>query len=61
MKTIIKILSLLGLLMTLLPSFFVFKEVITADQCKILMFIGTVVWFVTAPRWMNKKEEETPA
>ncbi len=61
MKTILKTLSLLALLITLLPSFFVFKEVISADLCKTLMFIGTVVWFVTAPRWMNKKQEESPA
>jgi len=54
MKTILKILSALGLIMTLVPSFLVFSGVITLDMNKWLMLLGTILWFVTAPFWMDK-------
>jgi len=58
MNAIFKIISFVALGFTLIPSFLVFAGIISADQCKNLMFAGTVVWFVTAPKWMNKKSEE---
>ncbi|WP_198675217.1 hypothetical protein [Pleomorphovibrio marinus] len=54
MKQLIKIVSFLGLALTLLPSVFLFQEVISATLCKQLMALGTVLWFVTSPFWMNK-------
>jgi hypothetical protein len=54
MKTILKILSALGLIMTLVPSFLVFNGFMTLDMNKWLMLLGTILWFVTAPFWMNK-------
>ena len=42
------------LAMTIVPAFLVFAQVMTMSQNKILMFIGTVGWFVTAPFWMKK-------
>ncbi len=61
MQFILKILSLIGLALNLIPSFLVFKGLISADQCKNLMFIGTLLWFITAPMWMNKKSETADA
>ena len=49
-----KIVSLIGLILTLLPSIFVFYGQFTLETCKILMIIGTLIWFISAPRWINK-------
>ncbi|WP_215226628.1 hypothetical protein [Echinicola shivajiensis] len=57
MNNIYKIISFIALGLNIVPSFLVFSGSITADLCKILMFVGTVVWFLTAPKWMNKKQE----
>jgi hypothetical protein len=58
MKAFLKILSATGLILTLAPSFMVFSGVITLDMDKWLMLLGTIMWFVTAPFWMNKKVEQ---
>ena len=55
MKTILKIISAIGLGLTLGPSFLVFSGSITFDLHKWLMLLGTILWFSTAPFWMNKK------
>jgi hypothetical protein len=55
MKTILKIVSVAGLILTVVPSFMVFSESITLDMNKWLMLLGTILWFGTAPFWMNKK------
>jgi len=57
MKKLIIIISIIGLLLTLTPSFLVFSNLMTLETSKTLMLIGTLVWFITAPSWMNKKEE----
>ncbi len=58
MKLLIKFISYIGLGLTLIPSFLVFTGGISFDSSKMLMFIGTVIWFVFAPSWMNKAEGE---
>ncbi len=58
MKRVLKILSIIGLIMTIIPAFLVFTGVIDLAANKNWMFAGTVLWFVTAPFWMNKKTEE---
>lgn len=55
MKSLLKIVSLIGLLATVIPSFLVFLGAITLDNNKVLMIIGTLLWFISAPFWMNKK------
>ncbi|WKN33536.1 hypothetical protein PZB74_09355 [Porifericola rhodea] len=57
MKTIVKILSLIGLVLTLLPAILYFYDYISADLHKQLMLCGTLIWFVSAPLWMNKSQE----
>lgn len=54
MKNIIKIISFIGLALTIIPSFLVFAGVVTLEICKILMFIGSIIWFAFAPGWMNE-------
>ncbi len=56
MKLLIKFISYIGLGLTLIPSFLVFAGNISFDSSKMLMFIGTIIWFVSAPSWMNKAE-----
>ena len=57
MKLLIKFISYISLGLTLIPSFLVFTGSISLDSSKIFMFVGTIVWFLTAPSWMNKAEE----
>ena len=57
MKIILVIVSLIGLVLTLLPSFLVFANAISWDTYLLLMNIGTIMWFVSAPFWMGKKVE----
>ncbi len=58
MKMILKLISLIGLGLTLLPSFFVFFGLIELDPNKNLMILGTILWFITAPFWMNKRVQK---
>ena len=57
MKLLVKFISYVGLGLTLIPSLLVFTGNISLDSGKMLMLIGTVVWFLSAPIWMNKVEE----
>ena len=58
MKFILKILSAVGLVLTVVPSFMVFNGSITLEMHKWLMLLGTILWFSTAPFWMNKEAAE---
>ena len=57
MKLLIKSISYIGLGLTLIPSILVFTGNISFASSKILMFVGTIIWFISAPSWMNKAEE----
>lgn len=57
MKTILKGISYVGLLLTVIPSFLVFSGAIELAAHKHLMWIGMVLWFVTAPFWVKKGAE----
>ena len=53
MKIIFKIISMLGLVLTLIPSVFVLYGMISWTLNVQLMFAGMVMWFFTAPLWMK--------
>jgi hypothetical protein len=55
MRKILQILSVIGLIVTIAPSFLVFYDVIPLETSKILMILGAFLWFGSAPFWMNKK------
>jgi hypothetical protein len=57
-KPLIKLLSFIGLGLNIVPAILVFSAVMTPDTCKQLMLVGTVIWFVSAPSWMNKGQED---
>jgi len=45
-----------GLILTIVPSFFVFSGNLTWQAHARLMFIGMLLWFIFAPIAMKKKE-----
>lgn len=59
MTKILKIVSYIALLLTVIPSILVFTGTIELETHKLLMLFGTIVWFLTAPFWLNKKAVET--
>ncbi|MEL7160585.1 MAG: hypothetical protein AAFN92_07490 [Bacteroidota bacterium] len=50
----LKVLSYLGLALTIFPSLFVFAGTLAVAEYKLLMLVGTVLWVATAPFWINK-------
>ena len=53
MKTFLKAVSFIGLALTIVPAFLVYHNTITWDSHALLMLVGTVLWFLTAPFWMR--------
>ena len=58
MKTLLKIISFTGLALTIVPSILIFKGVIEMKTHYLLMSIGFVLWFASAPFWMTSKSPE---
>ena len=56
MKTILIILSVIGLGLTIIPSIMVYLQEMTMQTNHQLMFIGTILWFSTSPFWIKKQE-----
>lgn len=54
-RKILKTISYLGLAVTLVPSILVYTGIINLDQNKTLALIGTLIWFGSAPFWINKQ------
>ncbi|MEQ9438300.1 MAG: hypothetical protein RIG62_04600 [Cyclobacteriaceae bacterium] len=55
MKLLLQLISLVGLLLTIVPSLLYFTGSLSLSTQQWLMFIGTLLWFSTAPFWMNKR------
>ena len=58
MRIFLIMVSAIGLVLTIIPSFFVLAGSIELDMNKNLMFLGTALWFVTVPFWINKPKEK---
>jgi hypothetical protein len=56
MKILVKILSIAGLALTLIPAFLVFSQDVDLATNKNLMLLGTILWFASAPFAFGKKE-----
>lgn len=54
---LLKVLSFTGLGMTIIPSALVYLRTISHDTHINLMGVGMVMWFVTAPFWINKDSD----
>jgi len=59
MKKILQIISYLGLILTVSPGFLVFMGKMSFENYKIWVIIGTLLWFTTAPFWINKSIKKT--
>lgn len=49
-----RLVSCLALAATIVPPMLFYVDRMTLDQMKLWMLIATVVWFVTAPIWMEE-------
>ncbi len=58
MNYLLKIISFLGLGLTIIPSILVLTGKMDIDLNKNLMILGAVLWFATVPFWINKNKEE---
>ena len=59
MKMISQILSWISLVVLMAPSIlFLVGKISSLDQVKWIMFLATIVWFVSAPLWMWKGQEK---
>ncbi len=56
MKRIVQLLSLIGLALTVVPSFFVLGGTLDEATYKTLMLVGTFLWLASAPFWIFKKK-----
>jgi len=56
MKYILMVGSFLGLGLTVVPAFLVFSGMLTWDTHAVLMAVGALLWFATAPFWMVNED-----
>ena len=56
MRYLLKVGSFVGLGLTVVPAFLVFSGTLTWNTHAVLMGIGALLWFVTAPFWMVKED-----
>ena len=60
MKNILIIISYLGLALTIVPAILVLQGIITLQKNFLMMTIGMILWFGTAPFWMKSKSLDEP-
>ena len=58
MKGLIKIISVIGLALNIIPAVLVFNNIISFESYKTLMLSGTLMWFLTAPFWVNENKKK---
>jgi hypothetical protein len=56
MRHALKLGSFIGLGLTVIPAILVLSGTLTWDTHVVLMAIGAVLWFATAPFWMVEEE-----
>jgi hypothetical protein len=55
MRRILQVFSWAALGATIVPSVLYLRDGLPLDAVKAWMLAGTVVWFVTAPLWMDRE------
>ena len=58
MKKTAKVVSMLALIATILPSLLFFADRISLPEAKAWMLVSAIVWYVSAPLWMKIKATE---
>lgn len=59
MKNMLKLASLLGLVMTIVPPILFFLGKTDLGQMKLWMGVGMTIWFVSAPFWINQSSGQS--
>jgi hypothetical protein len=54
MKTLLRIISFVGLGLTIVPAILVFNGIISLETHHTLIAVGMGLWFMTAPFWLGK-------
>ncbi len=57
MKPFYVVLTAAGLLLLLIPALMFYFGSIEEERMKLLMFIGTMIWFSGAIPWLGKKKK----
>jgi hypothetical protein len=57
MRRIAQLISLIGLIATILPALMYLTGGLELPATKTTMFIATVVWFVATPMWMGRQDK----
>lgn len=57
MSVILQSISIAGLALTIVPAILTFSGIITMETNKLLMLAGMILWFASAPFWMQRKNE----
>lgn len=58
MKSVLKIASVIGLVLSIVPPVLFFLGQIELDSMKLWMGIGMLAWMATAPFWINRQQED---
>jgi hypothetical protein len=54
MKRLLPLISAIGLALVIVPACLYLAGMVEKPQMKLLMLIGTSLWFLTAPFWMGR-------
>jgi hypothetical protein len=54
MSAITKLVSLVALLATTVPCVLFFLGIVDHEAVKVSALVGTIVWFISTPFWMNR-------
>jgi hypothetical protein len=55
MRTMLQYVSWVVLLGAIVPALLFLGRTITLDQCKWIMVLATIAWFVVTPFWMGRE------
>lgn len=58
MQNILRIVSYLALCITVVPGFLVYNGILEFEKYKGWVLVGTILWFATAPFWINSEKTE---
>jgi hypothetical protein len=57
MKYIYRLMAVTGLVVVLVPPVMLYFDAMEIERMKLLMFIGTLLWFSGAIPWLGKKDQ----
>lgn len=58
MRTLLIVISIIGLMFTIIPSVLVFTQHISFETHKLYMAIGMFMWFGTAVFWIKEQDKK---